>query len=90
MLLYVYLIAITAEAMSGALAAGKRNMDLFGVATLHGPVSAVPQAPTAVTLASMNATTAAAFPAAPALFALVLALAALAGGLVWRSRMRAR
>ncbi len=32
MLLYVYLIAITAEAMSGALAAGRRNMDMFGVA----------------------------------------------------------
>ena len=31
---HVYLIAITAEAMSGANAAGKRNMDLFGVA-LH-------------------------------------------------------
>jgi len=31
-LLYVYLIAITAEAMSGALAAGRRNMDMFGVA----------------------------------------------------------
>lgn len=34
MLLYVYLIAITAEAMSGALAAGRRNMDLFGVALI--------------------------------------------------------
>lgn len=32
MLLYIYLIAITAEAMSGALAAGRRNMDMFGVA----------------------------------------------------------
>ncbi len=31
MLIYVYLIAITAEAMSGALAAGRRNMDMFGV-----------------------------------------------------------
>ena len=31
MLLYIYLIAITAEAMSGALAAGRRNMDMFGV-----------------------------------------------------------
>jgi len=30
----VYLIAITAEAMSGALAAGRRNMDLFGVAVI--------------------------------------------------------
>ena len=28
----IYLIAITAEAMSGALAAGRRNMDMFGVA----------------------------------------------------------
>jgi len=30
----VYFIAITAEAMSGALAAGRRNMDLFGVAVI--------------------------------------------------------
>ncbi|NWN90704.1 trimeric intracellular cation channel family protein [Marinobacter adhaerens] len=34
MLIYIYLIAITAEAMSGALAAGRRNMDLFGVALI--------------------------------------------------------
>lgn len=34
MLTSVYLIAITAEAMSGALAAGRRNMDLFGVAVI--------------------------------------------------------
>ncbi|GIZ12607.1 trimeric intracellular cation channel family protein [Pseudomonas sp. NCCP-436] len=34
MLLYVYLIAITAEAMSGALAAGRRNMDMFGVSLI--------------------------------------------------------
>lgn len=34
MLTYIYLIAITAEAMSGALAAGRRNMDLFGVALI--------------------------------------------------------
>jgi len=33
-LLYIYLIAITAEAMSGALAAGRRNMDLFGVSLI--------------------------------------------------------
>lgn len=33
MLLHIiYLIAITAESMSGALAAGRRNMDIFGVA----------------------------------------------------------
>ncbi len=32
MLTYIFIIAITAEAMSGALAAGRRNMDLFGVA----------------------------------------------------------
>ena len=32
MLISIYLIAITAEAMSGALAAGRRNMDMFGVA----------------------------------------------------------
>lgn len=34
MLLYIYLIAITAEAMSGALAAGRRNMDIFGVGVI--------------------------------------------------------
>ncbi|MWV10781.1 trimeric intracellular cation channel family protein [Pseudomonas sp. R-28-1W-6] len=34
MLTYAYLIAITAEAMSGALAAGRRNMDLFGVSLI--------------------------------------------------------
>lgn len=31
-MLAIYLIAISAEAMSGALAAGRRNMDIFGVA----------------------------------------------------------
>lgn len=30
----VYLVAIVAEAMSGALAAGRRNMDVFGVAVI--------------------------------------------------------
>lgn len=34
LLLAVYLIAITAEAMSGALAAGRRNMDIFGVVVI--------------------------------------------------------
>lgn len=34
MLTPIFLIAITAEAMSGALAAGRRNMDLFGVAMI--------------------------------------------------------
>ncbi|MBG6245092.1 hypothetical protein CS369_10500 [Candidatus Symbiopectobacterium sp. 'North America'] len=34
MLTYIYLIAITAEGMSGALAAGPRNMDIFGVAMI--------------------------------------------------------
>lgn len=34
MLTYIFVIAITAEAMSGALAAGRRNMDLFGVAII--------------------------------------------------------
>ena len=34
MLIYIYIIAITTEAMSGALAAGRRNMDLFGVALI--------------------------------------------------------
>lgn len=67
-----------------------KDLDLYGVAYQHGPVSAEPQAPTAVTLASMDVTTVSAFPAAPTLFALVLALAALAGGLFWRSRQRAR
>ena len=33
-LFVVYLVAITAEAMSGALAAGRRNMDIFGVAVI--------------------------------------------------------
>jgi uncharacterized membrane protein YeiH len=31
LLTYIYILAITAEAMSGALAAGRRNMDMFGV-----------------------------------------------------------
>lgn len=31
MLLMLYLIAITAEAMTGALSAGRRGMDWFGV-----------------------------------------------------------
>lgn len=34
MLTTIYLIAITAEAMSGALAAGRRSMDIFGVAVI--------------------------------------------------------
>lgn len=34
LLLVVYLVAITAEAMSGALAAGRRSMDFFGVAVI--------------------------------------------------------
>lgn len=33
-LLVIYLVAITAEAMSGALAAGRRNMDIFGVCVI--------------------------------------------------------
>lgn len=33
-LISIYIIAITAEAMSGALAAGRRNMDLFGVVVI--------------------------------------------------------
>ncbi|MBB1492741.1 trimeric intracellular cation channel family protein [Paracoccus sp. MC1854] len=33
-LFVIYLVAITAEAMSGALAAGRRNMDIFGVAVI--------------------------------------------------------
>lgn len=34
MLTLIYLVAIVAEAMSGALAAGRRNMDFFGVAVI--------------------------------------------------------
>jgi uncharacterized membrane protein YeiH len=34
LMLVIYLVAITAEAMSGALAAGRRNMDIFGVAVI--------------------------------------------------------
>ncbi len=34
MLFYIYIVAIIAEAMSGALAAGRRNMDMFGVALI--------------------------------------------------------
>lgn len=34
MLTIIYLVAIVAEAMSGALAAGRRNMDMFGVAVI--------------------------------------------------------
>ena len=34
MLTYIYLLAITAEAMSGALMAGRKNMDIFGVAVI--------------------------------------------------------
>lgn len=34
LLLLIYLLAITAEAMSGALAAGRRNMDIFGVTVI--------------------------------------------------------
>ena len=33
-MLAIYLLAITAEAMSGALAAGRRNMDIFGVCVI--------------------------------------------------------
>ena len=33
-LFVIYLVAITAEAMSGALAAGRRKMDIFGVAVI--------------------------------------------------------
>lgn len=34
LMLAIYLVAIAAEAMSGALAAGRRNMDIFGVAVI--------------------------------------------------------
>lgn len=34
LMIIIYLVAITAEAMSGALAAGRRNMDIFGVTVI--------------------------------------------------------
>lgn len=34
LMLLIYVVAIAAEAMSGALAAGRRNMDAFGVAVI--------------------------------------------------------
>src|SRR5690606_18362676 len=34
MLIFIYVVAIMAEAMSGALAAGRRSMDIFGVAVV--------------------------------------------------------
>ncbi|WP_210768898.1 trimeric intracellular cation channel family protein [Deefgea sp. CFH1-16] len=34
MLTLIYLLAISAEAMTGALAAGRRNMDIFGVSVI--------------------------------------------------------
>lgn len=34
MLTFIYVVAIIAEGMSGALAAGRRNMDVFGVAVI--------------------------------------------------------
>ncbi len=34
LMLVIYLVAIAAEAMAGALAAGRRNMDIFGVAVI--------------------------------------------------------
>jgi hypothetical protein len=45
-MLVIYLVAITAEAMSGALAAGRRNMDIFGVVViaLSPPWAAAPSA----------------------------------------------
>ncbi|HNS02454.1 MAG TPA: choice-of-anchor K domain-containing protein [Anaerolineae bacterium] len=66
------------------------DVDVWGVETAHGPVSAAPQTPTAVTLASLAADTTPASPVLPALLALTLALAALGAGLVWRSRTQAR
>ena len=51
----VYLIAITAEAMSGALAAGRRSMDIFGVVVIAfvPPPSAVTKAMTTTPKMSM-------------------------------------
>ena len=34
MMTFIYVVAIVAEAMSGALAAGRRSMDIFGVAVI--------------------------------------------------------
>lgn len=47
LLLVIYLIAITTEAMSGALAAGRRNMDIFGVVVIAF-VTALGAAPSAM------------------------------------------
>jgi uncharacterized membrane protein YeiH len=46
-MLVIYLVAITAEAMSGALAAGRRNMDIFGVVVIAFVVTPWAAAPSA-------------------------------------------
>lgn len=66
------------------------DLDVSGLATQHGPVSAAPQAPTAVTLAGLAADAAPASATMPMLVGLAFALAALGAGLGWRYRTRAR
>lgn len=66
------------------------DVDMSGFATQHGPVSAVPQAPTAVTLAGLAADSVPATSTMPVVLGVALALAALGAGLGWRHRARAR
>lgn len=67
------------------------DLEMSGLETLHGPVSAAPQAPTAVTLADLAADATPATSNAPALVMLALALAAtVALAVVWRRQARAR
>ena len=58
LMLAIYLIAIAAEAMSGALAAGRRDMDIFGVAV----IAFVPRSAAAPCATSFSATTRSAGP----------------------------
>ena len=63
------------------------DLDVSGVTTRHGPVSAVLQTPTAVTLMNLNTDE---IPSSSVLARLALALAALLAGLSWRNAMRAQ
>lgn len=62
------------------------DVDIYGTATLHGPVSAAYQTPTAVTLAGLRADRAAG--AAP--WAAIVALACAAGLLIVRKQIKAQ
>ncbi len=62
------------------------DLDMSGVATLHGPVSAAYQAPTAVTLGSLQAQPAASSSLLPAAGALLALMTPLAGAWVLRRR----